>query len=673
MHPHGHLQGEDAIAEWRDAQHGGLLSPAILNTPPRHGVDIDFESQRTPSPLSLDKYRPTAKSYILSTRSRGVQTDPPAHVSLTPGLASPRSSTLVVDRDGGSSTHAHESRSDTSSISQDVRASATGASAGAGAGPSAVAGIIEKVSALLARMIQADVRTLTNRLKRQHLLPSGGDARHLSRSTISGIVNEVANLRPPPSGGGRDDPVSNAWTVTRGDIKALLKLFKDTFTELGTLREQINEVVFDPSVAHKIRKEATEPERALGEQRPASAMGGWIAPIQKLFTNPPVPPLPISSSSEPPSGTASNSGAGANKPNPDVGRGRAPAVPRVAPKLAPAISASSTTVNVEFASTGVRKTDTSDSGVLRVSSSAGGGGDGGGGPSRPHVHVTGPSDMLRQPVPLPASASRNLMGIFAGAPRSVAISPPPGVQRQIRGAASIARLRGPPPLPLDPHNKIASANANACTSARANNTSATATIGRSATTRHMMNKLSRNVDAVIDQKEQIQVPRRRGPAGQADFHATLLERTLRPRGLSDSSIHTTFLTDMIEPPGTEKHHADGDGHEHGHRNGELLLRGGGGVHTDTSSSSTAGSQPSSPPRPISGGPRRYPAVERDEGGRSPAARLGRHLASWATAAVGGGPFGDVAQPEGFFFGSPREDGAVHHAAWTRRGLEGHDG
>ncbi|KAF8497341.1 hypothetical protein JB92DRAFT_3125710 [Gautieria morchelliformis] len=592
-----HLLGDDAIAEWRDGQHERLLSSVILNTPSRHSGDADIDRQRTPSPFSLDKYRASVKSPLPLNRSRGVQTDPQAQV--IPSVPSPRPSTLGVERES-LSTHAQESRSDTSSISQQLEPRDQGA----------VAAIVEKVAALLVRMLQADVRTLTNRLKRQHLLPPGGDARHLSHSTISSIVTEVANLRPPPVSG-RDDAASNSslLTVTRADIKALLKLFKDAFTELGVLREQINEVVFDPSVAHKIRKEAGEPEGVDGEPRSPSAMGGWIAPIQKLFTNQPAALLSTLESAA--------SAAGTSKPVPEVGRGKAP--PRVVPKLAPAIAASSTTVNVEFASSGVRKTDTSD-GALRVSSSAGVSPG-----SQPHV--TRPPAFIR-PVPLPLSSSRNLMGIFAGAPQSSA-GPAPGVQRwemppksdrervrQIRGAVSTARLREP--------------------------SGGTATLGRSAAAR-TSNRLSRHVDAVIDQKDD-QIP---------DFRETLLGRTLRPRGLSDSSIHTTFLKDMISSA-PEKHPEGTGGLLHG-------------APTDASSSSSTGSQPGSPPRVVA---RPYPTADADSA-RSPAARLGRHLASWATAATGG-HYNDVGQAEEFFFGSPREDANLPHPAWTRRGMEGRD-
>lgn len=503
-------------------------------------------------------------------------------------------STQGVERDG-LPIDRQEIRSETSSVSQPQDARIQ----------SIVSVIIERVTGCLVKMVQADARTLTNRLKRQHLLPPGGDARHLSHSTISNIVNEVANLRPP---GTSSDDVASSLTATRGDIKALLKLFKDTFIELGVLREQINEVIFDPAMAHKLRKEALEIDLVKGEQRSTSAMGGWIGPIQKLFTSQSAPLSPAAF-------------VGRSRPNPDMGPGKPP--PRVVPKLAPAISASPTTVKVEFASSGVRRTDTSD-GASRVPSSTNIS-------PESHLDVTGLAP-LRRPVALPPSSSRNLMGIFAGAPQSVANSP-----------LGVQKWEVPPNFGDHDGVRHRSSATSRSREPRAVNLSA-GTIGRSAIM-PISRRLSRNVDAVIDQNDN-QIP---------DFHRTLLERTLRPRGLSDSSIHTTYLQEETESTPEKLAEQDSD-----------LLR---GAPTDISSSlSTAGSQPCSPPRIVA---RRYPIAERDSA-RSSAARLGRHLTSWATAATGR-PFNDdVDPPEELLFGSPREDRKLYHAAWARREIDGRD-
>jgi hypothetical protein len=168
-----------------------------------------------------------------------------------------------------------------------------------------------------------------------------------------------------------------------------------------------------------------------------------------------------------------------------VNRGRGPTwpSPRSVPKLGPATSASATTVNVEFTGTGAGRA------VTNVSPSA-----------RETVH-----DAIAAPVAT-RSTSANLMGIFAGAPRNDSwVILPQGLSRQ-KGAGADQLRRSM--LGRAAGRAMAGADTNAPSS------------------------LPRNVDAVID----------------ADPHASSEERsgtdpsrTLRTRGLSDSSIRTTFL------------------------------------------------------------------------------------------------------------------------------------
>jgi hypothetical protein len=168
-----------------------------------------------------------------------------------------------------------------------------------------------------------------------------------------------------------------------------------------------------------------------------------------------------------------------------VNRGRGPTwpSPRSVPKLGPATSASATTVNVEFTGTGAGRA------VTNVSPAA-----------QETVH-----DAIAAPVAT-RSTSANLMGIFAGAPRNDSwVVLPQGLSRQ-KGAGADQLRRSM--LGRAAGRAMAGADTNAPSS------------------------LPRNVDAVID----------------ADPHASSEERsgtdpsrTLRTRGLSDSSIRTTFL------------------------------------------------------------------------------------------------------------------------------------
>jgi hypothetical protein len=168
-----------------------------------------------------------------------------------------------------------------------------------------------------------------------------------------------------------------------------------------------------------------------------------------------------------------------------VNRGRGPTwpSPRFVPKLSPATSASATTVNVEFTGTGAGRA------ITNVSPAA-----------RETVH-----DAIAVPV-APRSTSTNLMGIFAGAPRNDSwVVLPQGLSRK-RGTGADQLRRST--LGRAAGQAIAGADTNAPSS------------------------LPRNVDAVIDLDPHASAEERSG---------TDPSRTLRTRGLSDSSIHTTFL------------------------------------------------------------------------------------------------------------------------------------
>jgi hypothetical protein len=403
---------------------------------------------------------------MLLTRERAVQTDTWTDL-LTPGLPSaPAYSDRVPSLSPG------EGPSEASSLA-DSNQSAV------------MSSLLERATVLLHRLSQADALTLSNRLKRQHL--GGPDmVAHLSRTTVDAIVAEAAGLRAHYRSLLEDERATA--TCTRKDLRALFKLLKDAFAEMGPMRVALNEVILDPALASRMSEAAMNPSKAgEGGKGKEAAMGaaGWMAPISKLFGAPSAP-------------GAQDGGLGKG-PSPltrsaSRGRGGMPLRPpaRMAPKSGPALSASGTTVNVEFSGTGVGRA---------VSKS------------------------LRHEPELPSSStSRNLMDIFAGAPRA---EPDPWVVIP-KAERPVPRARAPP------------------NSQRA---SEATTIGRS-TMRSLgggmnTNRLPRNVDAVIDGKAPDFSPE--GEDG-GDFHPRLLERTLRPRGLSDSSIHSTFVQHGEQAP-----------------------------------------------------------------------------------------------------------------------------
>jgi hypothetical protein len=169
------------------------------------------------------------------------------------------------------------------------------------------------------------------------------------------------------------------------------------------------------------------------------------------------------------------------------GRTRPPT--RFVPKLGPALSASAMTVNVEFSGTGVGRPTTST-----VASQG--------------SHDTGGTEVAST-----SQGASGVMDIFAGAPRAPTdpwVVLPKG-PRRVQSFMRPAEALSPPPL-RRPTNS-----------------------GRGTGS-----MLSREVDAVIDGE---------GPQGhdeESDDVAPLLQRTLRHRGLSDSSIHSTFMSHADE-------------------------------------------------------------------------------------------------------------------------------
>ncbi|KAF9527978.1 hypothetical protein CPB83DRAFT_855117 [Crepidotus variabilis] len=385
-----------------------------------------------------------------------------------------------------SSTSPHDAQSESSSFSESQSTH--------------IGSILDKVLTLFNRIAQADALTLTNRLKRQHL--KGADVGHLSRSTVSTILAEANNLRVNFRFLLEDDKIITA--CTRKDLRLLFKFIKDVFTELGQLRVALNEIILDPSSAARMSELALNPGKAEAERkaREAAGQGGpasWMAPISKLFL---------------PTGKA-DGGSGiavprillprGNSGGLSGGSGPVPIVraPRLVPKLGPALAASATTVNVEFSGSGVGRAVTS---TMR---------------GQPTVTTGQMATSAEIPSGTQIPSSSSLMGIFAGAPKPIEPSDP-WVVLPSSGA------RRKPPIHLG-HSRDSSIG--------------TATVGRAAL-RRTTNRLSRNVDAVIDN---VETPRNDDDEEQ-DRLPPLLERALRRRGLSDSSIHSTFT----------KHGEDGD-------------------------------------------------------------------------------------------------------------------
>ncbi|KAH9833781.1 uncharacterized protein C8Q71DRAFT_849692 [Rhodofomes roseus] len=574
-------------------------------TPSHHSYEDD-ESHDGP-PMSPERTR-AQKSLFLLTRSRGVQTD-----GTSGGLApSPIPHSFG---DCTSTKSSHDGLSESSSLT-DGQLGALGT-------------LIERVTMLLNRLTQADALTLTNRLKRQRLL--GADISHLSRTTVSSILHEATSLRSHFRSFLEDEKAM--MTCTRRDLRALFKLFKDMFSEMGQMRVTLNDVILDPSVAGKVSEMAMNLSKATVAQSPGGGdasnnqgASSWMAPISKLLGLP--------------GGNASPSDTAASRALSPPARGRAPsrAPSRIVPKREAVLSASAMNVNVEFSGTVVGRSVTSTYSAH---------------PDRENsISILSMQHLLNKPVEDAPNPSRSLMGIFAGAPRAED-NPDPWVviPKPQRGAA-------PPGM---------------------SNAAGPATIGRSATLRRASSRLSRTVDAMIDAD--------RARREEEDTLGALLERTSIHRGMSDSSIHSTFLSHGGErdQQGSPRHEELRDPSAPQDRNSVLQTLSRrmqtfrfGGVPSDSQATVTDAGGASRPETPVG-------ARDREGGGRatptgvrtasphaqihagvvraaSPASRglfQSVNLSSWATAAL------DASADESpaFLAGSPREE--FMHRPWGR--------
>lgn len=401
--------------------------------------------------------------------------------------------------------------------------------------------LIERVTNIQTRVSQADIYTLNTRLKRQHIV--GGDVGHLSKATLKAVIGEIDALRVQFKSAVDaaphvpDDAAEPDSLVTRKDLRALLKLVRDLLAELTQLRSLLNDVILDPEKAALLRDRPTpswgnnaELAKTDAGAGPKSAKGltvpgamGWFAnPIQKLFN-------PLAS----PDGSSSDGNRG-QRGRPE--QQKTIRALRPAPKLAPAISATTTTVNVEFGHGGTGRATVSDvagdspggdSGISfsgrdsRLGSASISSGSLGRSTGSRLGMSSAASNLSITDLPQsPTTRNQNLFGIFAGAPSTSLKADPWIVVPKKEGRRGVspglsALRRGAQPDPSGPgfqgQRQLAMRP------------------GMRATSGYNPNRLSRIVDAVIDDDA-------------ASIGASEEHRTLRSaRNLSDSSIHSTFV------------------------------------------------------------------------------------------------------------------------------------
>lgn len=158
--------------------------------------------------------------------------------------------------------------------------------------------LLDYVQRLFVRLASADVDTLAKRLQRQHL---AGDVGHLARVTINGITRDAEGLREHfrrlieaeargqtatqtgkedassmSSGNSKDKAEKESESlVARKEFFALVKLIRDLLFEIARLRNAVNEIHLSPGNAGKILQEhlgaAAQEDTGVG-----SWLGKWL-------------------------------------------------------------------------------------------------------------------------------------------------------------------------------------------------------------------------------------------------------------------------------------------------------------------------------------------------------------------------------------------------------------
>ena len=361
----------------------------------------------------------------------------------------------------------------------------------------ALSALIDHTSKLLGRVQGADVATQERRLRKQNL---PGDVRRVAQANLHAVVSDIENLRAHfrrvleleranahAMAGHAGDSL-----VLRKDFVGLVKLLRDVLYELSRLRSLVNRVELDPSAASNLREldELNVEQLAAVKAEVHQSSAGLLAPLSRLW--------------------ASSGASAALSPGHDVDPNHlSPHTPRQpAPLRAPlkrevssAISAA--TVNVEFGAGGGRRavaTEGESSGQAAAGHS-------------PSQRLS-PSAAAARPKTV-SMVKRDLSSIFVGGALPARPAAEPFVM--VPGSSQLPQ-QAPAPAPpkrTPSGNPFGRLLANFPTS--------------------FTNSLATN--AVTDSFQQ--TPARLG--GELEPPApTLLERQLRPRGLSDSSIRSTF-------------------------------------------------------------------------------------------------------------------------------------
>ncbi|CAE6466926.1 unnamed protein product [Rhizoctonia solani] len=290
----------------------------------------------------------------------------------------------------------------------------------------------------------------------------------------------------------------------------LRRTVREMLGEIITLRGVVNDVVLDPNAITRVREEAFTGIGVPGSDSVANLGSVVERGRQTLMRSQSTAMGWISA-------PITKLFGGATEPDAGLAGGRK----RLAPRVPPAIATSTTTVNVEFAHSGTRRavstmTVAPDTTITPPNGEA----------------TAAPRESSRPPGD-PEQRKEQLRGIFVGSQAvrerertdSWVVLPRSNSRRMVRPAKSTANLNP----------------------------------GEATVRGVRPRRISRNVDAVID------VP----PIPTGIGQSQLLDRALRPRGLSDSSIRSNFVThgqasggtgEAVEVANSSQDHLDAGAH-----------------------------------------------------------------------------------------------------------------
>ncbi|GAA5914167.1 hypothetical protein JCM8208_003925 [Rhodotorula glutinis] len=538
-----------------DDQDSGLVSPFTrqpANSHRRRSSQAPSLTGASPRPASRPRRSRSPDRVEMATQTtpppRAAATrapSPPRILSPSPAPSTPRSRSPHLSRSPSPRLGpAPSSSSSVHSTETPVQPPVERPSSRAEQRTAALGQLIEHAAKLLGRVQGADIATQEKRLRKQNL---PGDVRHLAHANLRDLVNEIDSVRThfrrvveleraaqarssSPSSSAHGPPILDTSLVTRRDFVSLVKLVRDLLFESSRLRMLVNRVQLDPALASSLKDldvpdaiDALDAQRSRtgpGSAQPGAAAssstasasataGGLLAPLSRLF------------------------GAGPDSAEQHSALSHKPSTAQLRPPMAKrggSSTVSTATVNVEFGSGQVRQAESAGSPVgpplVSPSSSTASG-----------AATTGRSSSK----PRQAQVKRDLASIFAGASsRSTAGEQHPHLSSSSTGAAPIPRAHEHAHGGGAPGGRLLASSAFS---------SAASYIPFGRLLSSYRPALSSTTNAVLDSMPHSSssgVNGARHPSASASSATderppTLLERQLRPRGLSDSSIRSTFV------------------------------------------------------------------------------------------------------------------------------------